>query len=703
MNFKKTIWKALSVVAAGAFVFMPVACEDYQEQYNPNKGEEEAPEVVKVEKTFASSLEKANLAAWEAGSGVNVYWGANAEDFAVAEASAAGATASFVGEVAEVDNYAAVYPTSVSAVFPEAGKVNVTIPAVQDGALSSTNVLAAVSSKEAMSFAFENVGAILKFTVEKDNVAQVVVSATEPLGGVVEMTIGATTSVAVSGNAKSVTFPTATVGNAVTPGDYYVCVAPVTLSEGITVSAVSTEGAVIAMNTIELEGVTALERGQQYDLGVADYVDPSSILEYFVTVAGNGSKSGLDWANAMSVDELRTMLTADEATEMNRGKALDGKTIHLAAGEYVLGTEALPYSPVSFAGYPTPVKVLFKGGYDPANLENCTPATTPTIFSGNETYAGFVFGDNVNFTFEGVNFEKAMAPADAELVKTVRGAASVISTTATLTFNDCIFKNNVETGAANDYAGGSALLVIKGKVYVDGCIFDTNKGGSRGSAVRVDDKSDVGGTLFLNDCVFTNNEITKDAYGMAIFSRNNIAMNKCIFVDNKCTNADKNNPSVNVNYNYIMTNCTFLEASFFSSGTGVIRSETENGKGYTAAMMNNIVVNTYADASNVAFGILASKAYNVSKGYNVFCAKDKPISHTDRLPAADTDTQLTAMTATYAFNPATYELTWTGLSFNFADNAAVKAMLLGEDMIPTKGNLTYAADVAAWLETIGAL
>ena len=173
MNFKKTIWKALSVVAAGAFVFMPVACEDYQEQYNPNKGEEEAPEVVKVEKTFASSLEKANLAAWEAGSGINVYWGANAEDVAVAEAQAAGATASFVGEVAEVDNYAAVYPASVSAVFPEAGKVNVTIPAVQDGALSSTNVLAAVSSKEAMSFAFENVGAILKFTVEKECTLQI--------------------------------------------------------------------------------------------------------------------------------------------------------------------------------------------------------------------------------------------------------------------------------------------------------------------------------------------------------------------------------------------------------------------------------------------------------------------------------------------------------------------------------------------------
>ena len=199
--------------------------------------------------------------------------------------------------------------------------------------------------------------------------------------------------------------------------------------------------------------------------------------------------------------------------------------------------------------------------------------------------------------------------------------------------------------------------------------------------------------IFCNNFIFVN--LTEHG--------NNIAMNKCIFVDNKATDDSKNNPSVNVNYNYIMTNCTFLEASFFSSGTGVIRSETENGKGYTAAMMNNIVVNTYADASNVAFGVLASKAYNVSKGYNVFCAKDKPISHTDRLPAAETDTQLNAMTATYTFDPVTYTLTWTGLSFNFADNAAVKAMLRDENMVPTKGNLTYAADFAAWLETIGAL
>ena len=689
---------------------MPMACNEYEEQYRPGGEEDETPEVVKVEKSFTAEIKagfvnaagESQSYAWDGGDEINVYWGAAATDAGTAVTKQSGATATFTGEVAEVDNYAAVFPASAQAVFAEAGKVNVTVPAVQDGTFANASVMAGVTGKDDLKFAFENVGAIIKFTVEKDNVAQVVFTAQEALGGTVEMSFSSTVAATVSGTANSVTFPSATVNGAVTPGDYYVCVAPVALAGGLTISAVNTDGGVLAMNTIET--IEKLERSHIYEVGAVDYVDPTTITEYFVTVEGKGTKSGLDWENAMSAAELRTLLTADETTVMERGKAIDGKTIHMAAGTYVMADSELKFCPVNFAGYPVAVSVVFKGGYDAANPQ--APGAAPTVFSGNKEVAGFVFGDNVKFKFENVTFADAVATTDTELIKTTRAAVFVNSTSATLSFTDCIFKDNVQSGiTASDYEGGAAVCVIKGYVYADGCDFINNRSGSRGAAVRVDDKNDKEAIMFLNDCVFTGNVIERDSYGMAIFARSNLAINDCLFINNDATDKSKNNPSLNVNHNYVITNSVIIENSFFSSGTGTIRTETETKNGVKAAIMNNVIINTnpVEDADNKAFAILASKANGVvSKGYNLLYAKTLCISHEDRLAPHTTDVYAPEAPA-YTFDTNTFELTWSGLGMNFASNADVEAMLRGEDMVATAGVTTFAADFADWLKSLGAL
>ncbi len=698
---------------------MPMACDDYVQQYDPEQEpEEEIPAVVKVEKSFTAEVDvpmvkttvsdgenNTKLVSWEGGDEIAVYWGAAAQDFGTAVTKQGGASATFTGEVVEVDNYAAVYPSTVVASLVEASKVNVTIPAAQDGSFAAANVMAAVTSKDKMAFSFENVGAYIKFTVEQDNVGQVVFAAKESLGGTVEMAFAsAGVTATVTGGAKSVAFPAATVGAAVAPGDYYVCVAPTALAEGLTVTAVKTDGSVLAMNTIET--ISTLERSYLYEIGAVDYIDPSTITEYFVTVEGKGSKTGLDWDNAMSAAELRELLTANEETVMKRGKSLDGKTVHLAAGNYVMADAELKYCPVNYAGYAVPVSVVFKGGYDNANLANRTPETTPTVFSGNKEVAGFVVGDNVKFTFDGVTFADAVAATDATLLKTTRAAMFVNSPSATLSFNNCVFKDNVQSGiSSSNEEGGAAICLIKGYVYANGCKFINNTSGSRGAAIRVDDNSDKGGYCLLNDCLFTGNMIDRDSYGMAIFARNNIAINKCIFINNTAKEVSKNNPSLNFNHNYVMINSVVIEDSFFSSGTGTIRTETETKNGVVAAMMNNVIINSHPvdDPDNKAWAILASKTKGVvSKGYNFYFAKNGGISHSDRLPAHETD--LDAQTApTYTFDANTYQLTLSDLGFTFADNAAVEAMLRGSDMVATAGVTTFAADFADWLKSLGAL
>lgn len=710
----KKIGGILSAGAMGALMFMPTACEDYVTQYDPQKPEEVVPEVVKVEKSFTAKVDvpsvkttisdgenNTKIVAWEAGDEFNVYWGAAEGDFGVAATANGGASAEFKAEVAEVDNYAAVYPTTTSAVFAEATKVNVTIPAVQDGSFANAGVMAAVTGKDAMSFAFENIGAILKFTVEKENVAQVVFKAKEAIGGVVEMTFGTgAPAVSVSGDKDMVTFPSANVGAAVTPGEYYICVAPVALADGLTVTTVTTDGGVLAMNTID--AIETLERSYLYDLGQIDEIDPSTITEYFVTVEGAGAKTGTNWTNAMSAADLAVLLKADSETVTDRGGAINGKKVHLAEGKYVLADAELKYFPVDFTGFAVPVAVEFIGGYSAANPEQRDPAKTPTVFSGDKQYAGFVIGENVNFTFDGVTFADAAAIDDAELITTTRGAVFVNSSTATLAFNDCVFKDNVDrTSQSTGNHGGAAILLKNGKVYADGCVFVGNVSGSRGGVIRTDS---IDGQMFLNDCVFTGNSIWKDSYGMCIFAKGNLGINKCIFVGNTADDETKNNPSLNLNWNYVMINSTILDDSFFSSGTGTIRTETVAKDGYKAAIMNNIIGNTHpADEANKAWAILVSKEGLASKGYNLLCGKDNGISHPARMAAAETDEDVTSMPATWTFNQDTYELTWNALGFKFADNAAVEAMLRSSDMVATKGIATFAADFADWLKSINAL
>lgn len=708
-----------NVAAIFAAAGMIVACDDYEVQYVPVKpSEDDTPEeIVTVDKTFTASVETPSTktvitdnedgsksTGWESGDEISIIWGKSDMERAAATAKSSGKSSEFIASVAEAEVYYAVYPSSLSAGLIDDEHISVTIPSVQEGSFANAGAMAAKAT--GTSFSFRNICALLTFTIERDDVAQVVFKSIDgsPLSGntVISFSGTAISSENIDKPSDNVAFPSSSVGKAVSAGKYHIGVTPAKLSQGMIITAMSTEGKAIVTSIVE--GPLTLERSYLYDFGVVDKAEPVTVTDYFVTPAGSGDRSGKKWENAFSIEDFLNLMSPGESNVMDRAMAVDGKNFHFSEGKYVVADPSLKYRKVDFDGYTVPVSVNIYGGYSSSckgtDLSGRNPETYVTAFSGDKQYAGFVFGPQTAFSIDGVTFCDACTINDAELLTVSRGAVCVNSTTASVSFSNCIFKDNTDhTDQATGVHGGAAIYLKDGVVKTDRCLFTGNSSGSRGGVIRTEGDK---GLMFLNNCVFKDNTIWKDAYGTTIFAKGNIGINKCLFIGNKDTAAGKNNPSLNLNNNYILVNSTIIEDSSFSSGTGTIRTETDASKGYCAYLMNNIVVNTHpADDSNKAWGVLASKTGAESKGYNIFCGKDGGISHTARLAPAETDLNIASLTeigAAYTFDNATNKVSWEGLSHSFADDAAVQAVL--NSAAPTAGLTDFGKQFADWLATI---
>ena len=409
--------------------------------------------------------------------------------------------------------------------------------------------------------------------------------------------------------------------------------------------------------------------------------------ERYVTVAGAGEKNGSNWANALGTAELKAAL----------GAVKDGMKFYLAAGTYVLPDDETNYFP--FAGEDT-LAVSFFGGYTESGAES----TEPAVFSGDKKYAIFYVAGPTTLNFKNVTFADALATKDATLITTMRGAISVNNDFAVVNLEGCTFKDNVENSYGGSISsgseGGSAIYAKAGAVYANKCYFTGNKSGSRGGAIRTEGNS----RLFMNECVFDGNGITRDAYGLVAFTKSNFGINKCVFHgDYDSVNANgnsKNDPTLNINFNNIITNCTIIEDAKFS-GTGVIRSETVGNDGYKAMMMNNIVVNSYVNGSISKIGsMLLSKVGLTSSGYNMLVSQNN-IINAGNITLADTDENLKTLPSgvSYAWDANTRSYSWTGLAHTFANGAAVEAEV--RKVAPTKNDTNLGNNFADWVKSVG--
>ena len=679
-----------------------VACDHYTVQYdweahrNENQDEEEDPQGDPVEKTFSATLAKGSFAANDE---ISVFWGKSAVSTTTASAASAGASSSFTCEVVEADNYWAVYPGSVSAAYKGKGVLSVTLPTEQSGSVAATNIEVAATTGKELSFAFAEAAAYLKITVTRNDLAQITIKGTsgEKIAGEVAVTFADSgKSYSAEGGSSTIWFPAQTISGSIAPGDYVFAIMPgLELKGGLTLTCRDMLGNMVVAPFVS-EAVTTAA-GTTVELGIVDQTGGDFITEYYVRPEGSGDKSGKDWDNALDPAAFRTILSLSSKT--------DGYPFHFAAGTYILTDPTVKSLPIAYEEAGESIKTQFYGGYDPSStgkdLTKRDPAQWKTIFSGDGKYSGFDFGVNTDFTFDGITISGYIALEDK--LSTIRGAFGVNANTSKVTINNCFIRDNVEDASGDtSKQGGAAMFIRKGFVYVTNTIITGNSSKSRGAAIR----NDGTGQLFMNHCALTNNTLSAGAYGMAMFTKANTAMNDCLVYGNHATDVTLNNPSLNINYNTILTNLVVIDDSYFSTGTGVLRTEMKSADGYLGFIMNTVVINTHpsSDADNVAWCILPRFPGFSSGGHNIFCAKDGAWNGNENFSLAGTDKNVASIEevgVTYSYDAGNFTLTWNGefTGFSFAPMSDVKNAI--KALAPTMDSTTIGKDFADWLTEIG--
>jgi len=625
---------------------------------------------------------------WEKGDSISIIWGTDAEDQTKAYASASGASTTFPATVAEADNYYAVYPASVvaSKSSSEEYELLLNVPKTQYGSFSRSNITVASTTKEEMSLSFKNLCALVKFELSRSDVKEVRFKGNNNesvVGDGVQVKLGTTPSVVGINTTRKETIIKPASSTTFDAGTYYFAILPGQFSKGFTFTVKTSDDKIASKFT---DKDFTFVRSKAVAVGVIDNI----FNNLYATPSGSGTMSGDSWANALSAAGLRDLLSSASATaEATRIAKLQGATIRLAGGTYVLADETTKYLPVSFSEI---VNLAFEGGYNSST--GIRESSQETIFSGNKDRAIFSLNSKLSFTFDRITFKDALAVAAS--IDVARGALTVTDLSVVANINSCKFIDNIENSGLSQTAkeGGSAIFLSNGYVYVKNTLFKNNKSQSRGGAVRTE-----AGVMFMDKCQFVDNVLTRDAYGMAMFTKSNLGLNNCTFWGGTAPSG-KNNPVLNVNNNFILSNNTLIGATTFSSGTGVVRSETE--KGYTGLMINNIIINSSTTATS--WGMLFSKTdkKTLSEGSNLYSGFSDGVSHTARVDLSESDKNVMdyktlGTNLSYSLDPNTNEVVWTGswTDYSKADAATVKTTI--ESFTATSGKKDLGKAFSAWL------
>jgi hypothetical protein len=126
---------------------------------------------------------------------------------------------------------------------------------------------------------------------------------------------------------------------------------------------------------------------------------------------------------------------------------------------------------------------------------------------------------------------------------------------------DCVFRNNMSTGANS--RGGA---VIASGVVISNCLFSGNYAdGPNGGAIQISSSASI--TSFVYNCVFTNNSVTNvTTYGGAGYNSSPLRIYDCTFVAN--TSAYLAGGWYIGHSNTVMANCRFLNNRTTRVGDG---------------------------------------------------------------------------------------------------------------------------------------
>lgn len=400
-----------------------------------------------------------------------------------------GESATFTASVSTGDILKwAVYPATAEASIAE-GKLQVKIPAVQDGSFKNASISAGEISEEGgASVLLKNICCLLRFTVPNaiDATRKVYFGGNGlPMNGTVALSSASLQNEYVNEEDVSSDKGIRVEVNVNGTGTYYAAVLPNAFS-GLTMQTYNADGAVLSEN-ISYALIPA-KRSVIKEIG--ELRTSKFNTKRFVTENGGGAHGGATWEDAWSFTELQSKL---------RTQALSNVII------FVTGGTITPNANIFTLASDTTFKLF--GGY-PADLsgEDITSRdfrANETIFVGN--YAGqdskrlFNYqGSTSNTLMDGVTLSNTYQKAADDQYS---GTCVLVGVSATAYFVNCTFRDNRKDGNAIIRGGkdGGGVTV---KLTLDRCTFKNNTISGKGIL-----NCKPGCTMKIIDCDFTEGNV----------------------------------------------------------------------------------------------------------------------------------------------------------------------------------------------------
>lgn len=471
---------------------------------------------------------------WSNGDQIRIIWGEGESDYVDAVVSDGKVTA----DVADVENYYAVYPTTATYTYTAAeGKISVSFGRNQSGSFADANIMAAKTSKAAASFSFKNMTSILKFSTGASSIYTKVTFAANDktkLNGTVSTTFD--DPFTVTNTPAGTNGDLLTIDGVVANSTYYAAVLPgITLSNGIGFKVDASNQDTGALSTASL----AMGRSAVKNLGV---IDNNIHKDWFIKEGG--TVKGTSWEDAGGAERLVQLIYPTQSRGTGAGLTaayrLHKATIHVAAGTYNI--QAANGNEVLTPHYNTgALDFTIKGGY-PTNLSGTAttgrdPENNATNFICNQATATdrvFLLSDAnkiPNVTFDGITF-----PANGASLAPGTAFDFNSSAASNITFKKCYFTGFVQSSQVNG-----------GPVYVQGDV-DNKKGThviSFTDCTFSGNTCNTGGAVYLynanatvsfTDCTFSNNSSAANGGAIRARSFDSLTITGGTFASNSVTN-----------------------------------------------------------------------------------------------------------------------------------------------------------------------
>ena len=358
----------------------------------------------------------------------------------------------------------------------KSGRVYIEIPSEQTGLFKDASI-AAARWQNGNDLQFYNLCGLLQVRISNESVKKIVVSSTEDIAGILDVTftktgyVGIPLERATGGVIEGYKEITVNITPSSDDKTYYIAVRPCDITD-LSVSLYDASNNLIG--TKSSANTLSVARKQVRKLGtLADRL-------FFTESGGSEPRDGRSWDTAYSAEDFRTQIATTNFVI---------RDYYLAKGDYEFVSEA------SAAGV------------------QCQPAAGSVI----NVYGGYPISPN------GTSLEGRNVVSNTTKIYNDSGR-TMYTTSGKWLFDGLTFTANGYTGTE----GGNSLMLLSGteSARVNNCIFENSTAtGANYGSVRVD----VGANF--NNCVFSGNT-TKGNGGALYVHGGTIEMTACVFKDN---------------------------------------------------------------------------------------------------------------------------------------------------------------------------